>query len=378
MYKSNEKLSILHIILAIRETSAAYNEHCLPWAEKRDLSICTYFRSETTPPDNVTVFEGNGSLRGFYQALKTALDTKDYDIIHAHSPHVGLLFLFTTLLSYLKFAPSTVVTVHDSYQNYKLRNQLMYLPVFASFQRIICCSKSSYDSFPPIYKLLAGNRLCYVQNGLDIARVDRVAVSARQLDNHNNTRDFKIVAISRLVDIKNPFSVLTAYHRSADKTTKLIYMGDGPLRNSLIARGREVGLEHQIEFTGLIPRDVVFENLLNADIFISASRGEGLPVAVLEAMACRCAVILSDIPPHREIVGNVDFIPLIKPEDATGFAREIKRYKEMSISGRKAIGQRCRKLVKEKFSLSAMHAGYSEIYAQITSNQVPFVLDQFN
>lgn len=377
MNKSKENLSILHIILAIRETSAPYNEHCLPWADKRDITICTYFGSDVGPPKTITLFEGNGSLTGFFRVLKAALDAKEYDIIHAHSPHVGLLFLAGTLFGHRKCASSTVITVHDSYPNFKLRNRLMFIPVFASFQRVVCCSRASFDSFPVFFKRLAGDRLGVVQNGVDIVRVDRSAANIQQRPVEAN--GFTTIAISRLVDIKNPFSVIIAFQQStehASQTSRLVYIGDGPLRNSLITKSREVGLENQIEFTGLIPREKVFELLLSADLFISTSRGEGLPVAVLEAMACGCPVILSDIPPHREIAEGVDVIPLIKPDDAAAFTREIRKFREMSVSERAAIGQECRKLVEERFSLSAMHRGYNEIYARITDNQIPSLLDE--
>ena len=128
--------------------------------------------------------------------------------------------------------------------------------------------------------------------------------------------------------------------------------------------------------TGMIERDSVFEYFARADLFVSASWGEGLPVAVLEAMACRRPVILSDIPPHREVAEGVDFIPLIQPDDAAGFTREINRFKEMSVSERVMIGEKCRKLVEERFSLPAMHAAYERVYAQITGNQVPSLLDE--
>ena len=95
----------------------------------------------------------------------------------------------------------------------------------------------------------------------------------------------------------------------------------------------------------------------------------------MEAMACGRPVVLSDIPPHREIVEGIDFIPLIKPDDVAGFAQEIKKFREMSVSERTEIGQKCRKLIEERFSLPIMHAGYKEVYAKITGPQFPSVLE---
>ena len=54
----------------------------------------------------------------------------------------------------------------------------------------------------------------------------------------------------------------------------------------------------------------------------------------------------------------VDFIPLIPPDNADGFANEIKRIKNFSFSERQKIGDKCRKLVEKWFSLNTMHKEY--------------------
>lgn len=363
--QSKGNLRILRLMLAVRETSAPYNQFSLPLAQEHDITLCTYFASDVIPPRTITLFEGDGSLAGFFRALGAALDAKEYDIVHAHSPHVGLFFLLARLFNRRAAAPA-VVTVHDSYQNYKLRNRLMFMPVFAGFQRVVCCGQASYDSFPALYRWLAGDRMVAVRNGLDIARVDGIAANTDRRPSRST--GFTVIAISRLVDIKNPSTVVAAFRLGADATSRLLYAGDGPLRPALVAESRDAGLSDQIEFSGLIPREKVFKHLFAADLFISTSRGEGLPVAVLEAMACGCPVVLSDIPPHREIAEGVDYIPLIHPDDGTGFAREIERFRGMSASERRTIGRKCRALVEERFSMAAMHAGYAGIYAQVTAN----------
>ncbi len=364
-----DKLHILHVILAIRETSNPYNEHCLPWVGKRDLAICTFFPSDVAAPAAIPVFEGDGTLAGFFGALRGALAAGPYDVIHVHSPHLALLFLVGTLTAHRRYAASTVLTVHDSYPNYKLRNRLMFLPAFACFRRVVCCSQASYQSFPWLYRKLAGSRLRVVQNGVDLARVDRIAARAREAT--RPSPDFTVTAISRLVDIKNPFTALRAFQRSDPAGSNLIHIGAGPLLEALLMASREAGLAGRVHYTGLIPREQVFEYLTHTDLFLSVSRGEGLPISVLEAMACSRPVVLSDIPPHREIAEDVSFIPLVHPDDVDGFARAIQRFRAMSPSERAEIGQACRRLVEERFSLDAMHQGYGRIYAELMGGHLP-------
>ena len=63
---------------------------------------------------------------------------------------------------------------------------------------------------------------------------------------------------------------------------------------------------------------------------------------------CRRPVLLSDIPAHREIAAGADFIPLIPLDDIGGFAREITRLRQMSVSERANVGEKCRKIVEER------------------------------
>ena len=78
-------------------------------------------------------------------------------------------------------------------------------------------------------------------------------------------------------------------------------MGDGPNRKSLEAFTKKLNTKINIVFKGQIPRCSAIEYMLEADILVSLSKGEGMPISVLEAMYSDCFVILSDIPPHREI-----------------------------------------------------------------------------
>ena len=146
---------------------------------------------------------------------------------------------------------------------------------------------------------------------------------------------------------------------------RLLIVGAGALEGAVRGRVADLDLRDRVEFTGLISRDEVFRRCAAADVFVSTSHGEGLPVAVMEAMASRCPVILSDIPPHRELADGVDFIPFVPVGDVSGFAREIARFRAMSPRERAAIGQRSRDHVIARFTLDRMHDAVASVYRDV-------------
>jgi glycosyltransferase involved in cell wall biosynthesis len=355
-----DRLRILHVLLSIGETSAPYNEHCLAAVHKREIAVCTYFPSRVIPPQTIALFEGDGSPTGFVCALKAALASRAWDIIHVHAPQAALVLLATHLWARRELRAASVYTVHNSFHNYKVRNRLLLIPTFLCFRRVVCCSRVARDSFPRLFRRLAGGRLCVVQNGVDIDRLDRIVATG-------STRDgaFTVTSVGQLIERKDPQCVLDAFAAADDRQSRLVFVGAGHLRERLTGQIRARGIADRVEFTGLVPRETVYEHLSRAHVFVSASRGEGLPVAVLEAMACRCPVVLSDIPPHREIAAGTDFIRLVPPGDVDAFAREVKKFRAMSPDERMAIGQKCREVAECRFSLRAMHAGYENVYTQV-------------
>lgn len=353
---------ILRLSDEIGETNSPYQALSLPLAGQQDITICTYFKTRISVPIEIALFDGNGTLIGFFQALSAALAKKRYDIVHAHSPHVALFFLITCLFGHRDLLRSTVYTVHSSYSRYKLRNKLLLIPIIVFFARVVCCSNSSLRSFPRVLRWLVGKRICVVPNGVSLDRIDHVISEYPKVASE---KLFTVVSVGRLIELKRPMTLLKAFQQAANGNTNLVFIGDGYLRARLISDSKALGLTKHVDFTGLIPREEVYARLGQADVSISTSRIEGLPIAVLEAMACRCPVILSDIPSHREIAGTADFIPLVQVDDIDGFAQEIRRFQSMSASERWGVGARCRELVKERFSLSSTHSGYEKVYNEL-------------
>jgi glycosyltransferase involved in cell wall biosynthesis len=125
----------------------------------------------------------------------------------------------------------------------------------------------------------------------------------------------------------------------------------------------------RVLFTGVVGRDDVYRHLANADVYVSMSHSEGLPVAVLEAIACRVPVVLSDISAHREIVGDADFVPLVSPDDVCAVVQAIERLWQMPQADRDMIAERCRALVVDRFSVRAMNRQYERVYLDVARRQ---------
>jgi glycosyltransferase involved in cell wall biosynthesis len=357
------RLRILHLVLVLGETNSQYNEHCLPQLEARELAICTYFPPKLTPPPGIALFPGDGTLVGFFRALRSALAEREYDVLHAHSPHTAVL-LPLGLLSQprsWRLWRSMLLTVHDSFYDYKPRNQAMTVAGLALFRRVVFCSHAALQSLPGTARAVTGKRARVVQNGADLGRVARAAEGVRPPDDGL----FRVVSVGRLEQVKDPLAMVAAFAAGSDSGCRLQLIGAGALEEDLRREIEANGLGERVDATGLVPRDDVFRAYARSDLFVSVSHGEGLPIAVMEAMAAGLPVVLSDIPPHREVVDGLDVVPLVRPGDVAGFAREIERFRGMPAEQRREIGQRCRAWVLERFSLERMHAGYDRVYREV-------------
>ncbi len=363
LVEDRERLKVLHLVLTVGETNSQYNEHCLPQRDALDLSIVSYFSPKLEPPAEIRMFAGNNTVPGFFRALHRALAAGPYDIVHAHAPQTGtflsLAFLFDRLAR--KARPSTVYTVHDSYYDYRLRNKFLMSPTFRLFGRVVFCSYAAEASYPALWRQVLGDRGRVVPNSADLDRVERATAGVSRPDDGT----FRVLSVGRLEKVKDPLLLLGAFEDSRDPQTELTFVGAGTLEDDLGAAISARGLAGQTRLTGLVPREEVFRLAAISDVYVSTSHGEGLPVAVMEVMAAGCPVVLSDIPPHREVIRDLEGVPIVAVGDRAGFAREILRLREMTRAEREALGQRYRAYARERFALPRMHEGYRAVYAEL-------------
>ena len=252
----------------------------------------------------------------------------------------------------------TIYTIHSTYTGFKYYNKLFVLldSLFASY--VTCVSEASYDAMPLLIKKIKRNRICSLLNGVNLERID--SYTSFCCSNFDKS-DGKIyyIYVARMVPFKNHKFLIDVLRRT-DRRINFIFVGEednGAIRNY----ARDNCVEDRIIFTGLISRESVYQYLMESDVYITPSTLEGLPISLLEGMYCGLPVIMSDIPQHREVAADEEYISLTKL-DIDAWVNEINRYANMTEEERKAIGGRCKKHVAEHFSLKTMHNKYDTIY----------------
>lgn len=357
-------LSILHVIVRAGETNSQYNEHCLPVLGDRTITVCSLFPADVVPPAAMRLFEGDGTVRGCFRVLRRALDFADYDVVHVHAPASGMV----TLATYWRTGRSRrdlVLTVHNSWKSFRVRNRLFLRLLVALFPLVVVCGQAARDSMPRQLLRRCGHKIIAVPNGVDVDRVDAVLSDFEPVDRVGVGRT--VVSVGRLIPIKDPVTLVMAFDEAAGDEDGLVMVGEGPLRASIEELAGDLQLGERVQLTGLVARDEVYRLNRSSDVFVTTSRGEGLPVAMLEAMACGLPVIASDIPPHREIASRVPGLPLVPVGDHTGFSRALRRMLVLSDADREKIGARMRRCVLEDFSVTAMNHRYGQLYAGIAA-----------
>jgi glycosyltransferase involved in cell wall biosynthesis len=115
---------------------------------------------------------------------------------------------------------------------------------------------------------------------------------------------------------------------------RLVVIGDGQLRKKLEAQAQAQGVAHAVKFRGSLPREKVFDELRRSDLFLMPSRTEGLPRALIEAMALGLPAIGSRIGGIPELLDPAEMVPAGKVEPLAKLISEVlldpARRKKMS------------------------------------------------
>jgi glycosyltransferase involved in cell wall biosynthesis len=241
-------------------------------------------------------------------------------------------------------------------------------PITALHRAVSACIVTSTEAAREAIQFgIPEERIKLLPNGIDIDEF-RPATDAEKLRLRIRlgiTRSLVVLYCGRLVAFKNVGGLLESWskiHRDMDAVLAIV--GDGPLRSTLEAQCRYLGLSSSVRFIG--QQVDVIPWYQAADVFVASSHYEGLSNSLLEAMSCGLPVASTRVSGSVDIFADVDIGELIVPGDAGAMATSLARLLA-DPARRAACGSRARAYAKAKYSINSVAKDTIALYDRLVS-----------
>lgn len=292
-----------------------------------------------------------------YKMMNKLCDENNYEVVHCHSPIGGIVARLACRKARKK-GTKVIYTAHGFhfFKGAPLKNWMIYYiaeRITAKFtDLLITINKEDYENAQQFNI----KKIEYVPGiGIDVNKISNVKIdrNLKRSEFNLNEDDFLLFTAGQLSKRKNHEVLIKALAEIKNTNVKLLICGLGELETYLKELIATLGLEDRVILAGY--RKDVIELLQAADCFVFPSLQEGLPVALMEAMAAGLPIVCSNIR------GNVDLIEhgingyLVLPENSLGFAENIgkiitnnKVRKEMNRINLEVAKKYDKKIIREK------------------------------
>ena len=252
------------------------------------------------------------SLSAKVRSLTAYLSQYPQDIVHSHWG----VWLPTAIAGFLKRVPR----VHTHHSNQQRRLFLEHR-VASFFTNKVVVLTPQVDDYIKKWVAVPKRKIVVIPNGIDFSRIE----GAAQVDLESIPHGATVVGmVARLSPPKDYPTFISAAKLVLDRfpDVHFIAVGEGRMRPQFEAQVAQLGLKN---FHFLGGRLDVPEVLQRMTIKVLATKNEGLPITLLEALASGCACIASDIPANRFTLDDGNSGLLVAGQDPPALAAAIER-----------------------------------------------------
>lgn len=297
-----------------------------------------------------------------YKQLKKVMEEGQFDLVHCHTPMGGAL---ARIAAHNTKTGPVLYTAHGFhfFKGAPLVNWLCYYPVEKLLSHytdvLICINQEDYERAKK--KFYAKQVIKIPGVGIDIKRIENIVVDRnKKREELEIGKDQKVLLfVGEMTKNKNHRLIIETVAKLHDSSVTAVFCGHGQEEQHLRELAKTLHVEAQIRFLGY--RKDVLEIYKIADLFVFPSMREGLPVALIEAMASGLAVVCS------KVRGNTDLIAdepvMAAPTDVEGFCKAISKVLA-DEEYRKTLADKNQKAV-QKFDKQNVISIMSQIYRQL-------------
>jgi len=291
----------------------------------------------------------------------------EYDIVHVFQTQLSA---FVAVLIAKGLGKRVITTCHSLGASGGDMTAWSVLPTGKRLLRYVCShiDAATGVSLEIVTKLreigFPSDRTWYIPNGVPIQPASlNTPKKARPLPGIGRG-SLLVVFVGRLAPPKLPESLLDAWLAVQRRfpNARLAFVGDGEKRADLEASAERAGLKNTVLFVGRISH--VNDYLRRADIFVIPSAREGMPLALLEAMAAGLPVIGSKTGGMVDVIRHGENGLLVEPGDQEGLVSCLSLLMG-SEERRSELGKKARHTVNQHFRLDAVADRYIALYQSL-------------
>ncbi|MHB8481168.1 MAG: glycosyltransferase family 4 protein [Nitrospiria bacterium] len=306
--------------------------------------------------------ESEGSFPAIFLKALALLRKRNIDVIHSHRYKENFLaFLLAKSIGVKRLAatlhglPEPAFNGKNGDKAVRLKTRMDYLLLKRYFTSVAAVSREMKAALVRTFGFNPG-KVEVIHNGINLP-------PPVQANDTILGEPFHIGTVGRMFPVKdfNLFLDIAAEITRENVKIRFSILGDGPLRDQLKARAKELMILEQVEF--LSPRTDPFPYFRSLDLYLNTSLHEGIPLSVLEAMACGKPVVAPHVGGLPEIItdGREGF--LVKKRDPSAFAGPaLSLVKDPKL--RILMGSNSFKKVQSDFNSGKMAESYCRIYQQ--------------
>lgn len=307
--------------------------------------------------------------KNYTLAKKQLLDLmvrEKYDVVHCNTPIGGVLGRICAKEAKI---PYVIYQAHGFHfwQGAPLKNWICYYPVeriLAHYTDLLITINNEDYIRAQKFHLKKGGRVVKVPGvGVDVKKFSGADVDAgekrKELGIPEDATIF--MTVCELIPRKNVDTVIKAFKEAKIENSYLIVCGDGQYKDELQSLIDMENLENTVKLLGF--RSDIAELLHAADVFVFPTKQEGLPGALMEAMASGLPCIASNIRGNSDLLGE-SYKYLLDPMDIAAWANSLNEILKDKIT----CGNYSREQIK-KFDIQKAIENYTGLYDEIGGGQ---------
>tara|TARA_R110002049_G_scaffold99488_1_gene242314 strand:- start:389 stop:1558 length:1170 start_codon:yes stop_codon:yes gene_type:complete len=368
----NRKTEILHLIKSLGRGGA---EMLLPISYKyasHDQFEYSYAYFLKGKDDLVYLLKENGAQVHSFEAggnreiLLSAFSLAKYcksnkvDIIHAHLPIAGVVARIAGRIAKIP----VVYTEHNLMERYHPITRFLNKSTFAMQAHVVSVSRDVEQSIRKHTNTKVP--VSTVLNGIDTLQFKRDLTGGEELrKQYTIPMDATVIGFVAVFREQKQLPVwlkVAATILKSHPDSYFLLVGAGPLSDEIENLRDTLGLTNRLILPGL--KENVRQHLSAMDIFFMSSKFEGLPLALLEAMACECAIVATKVGGIPEVIESGISGLLVSDQSQQEMAEALRFYLT-NKEEIKAHGIAARQRVEEAFSIQRMVKELEGIYRSL-------------